>query len=91
MLTIVLPENEQIRQHGLEAATFCAQPFWQEFQKELHQIADECLRAAAGAKDATDSAKARLLDRWIWTKDIVARIERIPQAAIEAARELGEE
>ena len=91
MLTIEFSEQDQVRQKGLHASTFVAQPFWQEIQIALHDMVQERLNAMEQAKDASDLIKARLLDRWTWTKEIAARIERIPQAAIEAARELGEE
>lgn len=69
------------------ASTFVSQQFWVYLQKSMHEMIDERLLACEQAKDAPDAMKARLLDRYTLTKEIVARIERIPQAAIEAARE----
>lgn len=91
MLTFVTSEQDQIRERGLQASTFVAQPFWQEIQKALYDMVQEKLKAMEAAKDASDTVKAHLLDRWIIAKELAARIERIPQLAIEAAREIGEE
>ena len=90
MLTYVATVEEQIRERALAASTFVAQPFWQELQKYLHECVAERLRAVEEAKYASDETKARLQDRWTNVKELVARIERFPQAAIEAAREQGE-
>jgi hypothetical protein len=90
MLTFVLTEQEQTIERGLQASTFVAQPFWQEMQKYFVDAVQERLKAMEDGKYASPEVKADLIRRWIITKEIVARIERIPQAAIEAARELGE-
>lgn len=91
MLQFIETEQDAIREKGLQASTFVAQPFWQDIQKFFHECIHERLKAMEESRFASNDVKARLVDQLLWTKEIVARIERIPQAAIEAARELGEE
>lgn len=84
-------ELTEIYQRGLAASTLIAQPFWKELE---HYMAEQILAAQEAmekARYADQHTKANLLDRWIITKDLVARIEQFPVAAVEAARELGEQ
>lgn len=90
MLTFEVTEQDAIRDRGLMASTFIAQPFWIELQRGMYEAVQECMKAMRGAEHASQEIKANLFDRWLLTEKLVARIERIPQAAIEAARETGD-
>lgn len=91
MLTFALNEEEQIRERGLSASTFVAQPFWLEMQRYLYEQVQSKLQALADAEHASNEIRLRMLEQWRTTKELVARIERFPQLAIEAARETGEQ
>lgn len=90
MLTYEFTEQELIRQRGLQASTFVSQPFWIELIAGLRAIVQEKQKALEESRFANPQIKAAMVDHLIIAKELVARIERIPQAAIEAARELGE-
>ena len=90
MLTYVQNEQDVIRERGLSASTFVAQPFWQELRTYMHDIIGQKLADIEGSVCASDVVKARFVEQYIQVKELVARIERFPQAAIEAARESGE-
>ena len=91
MLTFEVTELDVVRQRGLQASTFLAQPFWEELRQGMYAMIQERLKALRDARNATVEVKANLVDRWLMTEDLVARIERIPVSAVEAARELGRE
>ena len=91
MLEVAPPtELQELYQRGLAASTLVNQPFWKELDNFMNQLVLEALNEMEGAKWADDCLKARRVDRWLTIKDLVARIEQFPLAAIEAARELGE-
>ena len=83
-------ESEQIHMRGLAASTLVSQPFWKELLQMMHETVNSRLLDIEKSTYAPDSAKANLVDRYILTKELVSRIERFPQGAIEAARESGE-
>ena len=83
-------ELSELYQRGLAASTLVSQPFWRELEKYMAEMVQGALEAMEKARHADQYTKANLLDRWLLTKDLVARIEQFPVAAIEAARELGE-
>jgi hypothetical protein len=91
MLTYQFTEDDVIRNRGLQASTLVNQPFWKELEIYMAVQIQDALEKLDGAKYADDRVKANLLYRWQVTKDLVARIEQFPVAAIEAARELGEQ
>jgi hypothetical protein len=91
MLTFQYTEDDVIKNRGLQASTLINQPFWKELEIYMAMQIQDALEKLDGAKYADDRVKANLLYRWQVTKDLVARIEQFPVAAIEAARELGEQ
>jgi hypothetical protein len=91
MLIQVPTELQEVYQRGLAASTFVSQPFWKELERYMAESIATALEALEKARNAEPTVKANLVDRWLITKDLVARIEQFPVAAIEAARELGEE
>jgi len=90
VLVFPITEEDRTRHRGLSASTFVAQPFWIEMQRYMYEAVDERLRAIQESFHAADDVKASLVDRYILTKELVSRIERFPQAAIDAVRESGE-
>ena len=90
MLSFIENEQDAIRERGLAASTFLSQPFWQELQRYMQTLVNQRLADIEGSGLASDVVKARFVEHYIQTKELVARIERFPLAAIEAARESGE-
>ena len=91
MLTFEHPtELQEQYQKGLAASTLVNQPFWKLVVEYMNDQVREALEALDDVRHADDRLKANAVNRWLLTKDLVARIEQFPLAAIEAARELGE-
>lgn len=92
MITAETPkELTEIYQRGLAASTLVSQPFWKELEKYLAEQIVAAMEAMEKARHSDAQVKANLLDRWLITKDLVEKIERFPLAAIEAARDIGEQ
>jgi len=90
MLTVPVDELQEAYQRGLAASTLITQPFWKELQIYMGEQVMEALNGMADARYADDAMKARRLDRWLIVRELVARIEQFPLAAIEAAKESGD-
>ena len=86
MLEIKVDELQEVYQKGLAASTLITQPFWKDLQQYMNQQVLDAMNAMADAKFATDDVKARRVDRWLTIRDLVARIEQFPLAAIDAAK-----
>lgn len=84
-------ELQELYQRGLAASTLISQPFWKELERYMEEQIALAMEAMEKAQNASPEVKANLLDRWIITKNLVARIAQFPVAAIEATRELGEQ
>lgn len=87
MLTHASTELSEVYHRGLAASTLITQPFWKDLQIYMNQQVLDAMNGMGDAKFATDEVKARRVDRWLTIRDLVARIEQFPLAAIEAARE----
>lgn len=83
-------ELQEQFQKGLAASTLVNQPFWKDLIGYMNEQVVEALNALESVRHADDRAKANAVNRWLIVKDLIARIEQFPLAAIAAARELGE-
>jgi len=90
LLNVAVNELQEVYQKGLAASTLITQPFWKDLQEYMGQQVMDALNALSDAKFADDYTKARRVDKFILIKELVARIEQFPLAAIEAARESGD-
>lgn len=91
MLVLEHPtEFQEIYQRGLSASTLVNQPFWKELTEFMNQMIRESLEANDKLQHADERIRIHALNRYLITKDLVARIEQFPLAAIEAARESGD-
>lgn len=90
MLELPITEQELTYRRGLAASTFISQPFWKDMQEYMGQQVADAMNALTDAKFADDNVKARRLDKFVLIKELVARIEQFPLAAIDAARESGD-
>jgi hypothetical protein len=91
MLVLEHPtELQEIYQRGLAASTMVNQPFWKETVDFMSQMIRESLESMDKLQHADDRIRLNALNKYLIIKDLVARIEQFPLAAIEAARELGD-
>ena len=86
MLEIKVDELQEVYQKGLAASTLITQPFWKDLQQFMNQQVLNAMNDMADAKYADDAIKARRVDKWLTIRDLVARIEQFPLAAIDAAK-----
>lgn len=88
MLEIQIPELDEIYQTGLAASTMVNTPYWRILTEHMNDLIRESLEALDKLQHADDRIRLNALNKYLTTKELVARIERFPLAAIEAAREL---
>lgn len=90
MLVQQIDELQEVYQVGLSASTMVNQPFWKKTSEFMNQMIRESLEALDKVQYADDRIRLNAMNKYLITKELVARIEQFPLAAIEAARELGE-
>lgn len=83
-------ELQELYQRGLAASTMVNQPFWKEMTEFMNQLIREALESFDKLQHADDRIRLNAVNKYLVIKELVARIEQFPLAAIEAARELGE-